>query len=196
VLVQLSDSRGGGPQRPPSSLARSAGSGAASPGGSSAPELPLAARMSVRPATIRDMKEVAPLINRFAGRNLMLAKTDDQLVRSFREFLVAVDPEGSVMACGALRIYSQDLAEIVSLAVDEAYHGAGIGRQIVEGLLDDARALGIRTVFALTLQEGFFLRLGFSIVPKELFPVKVWADCRSCPKLHACDETAVARQLV
>jgi amino-acid N-acetyltransferase len=33
-------------------------------------------------------------------------------------------------------------------------------------------------------------------VPKELFPVKVWADCRSCPKLHACDETAVARQLV
>jgi amino-acid N-acetyltransferase len=32
-------------------------------------------------------------------------------------------------------------------------------------------------------------------VPKETFPLKVWADCRNCPKLHACDEIAVAREL-
>ena len=38
-------------------------------------------------------------------------------------------------------------------------------------------------------------RLGFRTVPKELFPLKVWADCRMCPKLHACDEIAVALEL-
>jgi amino-acid N-acetyltransferase len=193
MLVQLAGGQGGGKRSLPvigdGTPLRPATSGS-SRRGAIAPE-----KVAVRPATIRDMKEVAPLINRFAGRNLMLAKTDDQLVRTFREFLVAVDPDGTIVGCGALRIYSEDLAEVISLAVDETFHGGGIGRKIVEGLLDDARALEIRTVFALTLREGFFHRLGFSTVPKELFPLKVWADCRSCPKLHACDETAVARQL-
>jgi amino-acid N-acetyltransferase len=149
----------------------------------------------VRPAEIRDMRAVAPLVNRFAEWNLMLAKSDDQLMRAFREFLVAVDEEDKLVGCGALRIYSEELAEIVSLAVDESYQGSGVGRDIVEGLVAEARALGIRSVFALTLRESFFHRLGFATVPKELFPLKVWADCRSCPKLHACDEIAVVKQL-
>lgn len=141
------------------------------------------------------MRAVGLLVNQFAERNLMLAKSDDQLMRSFREFLVAVDEADTVIGCGALRIYSEDLAEIVSLAVAEGQQGAGIGRCIVDGLVEEGRALGIRSVFALTLKESFFHRLGFATVPKELFPLKVWADCRSCPKLHACDEIAVVKQL-
>lgn len=149
----------------------------------------------VRPARIADMVQVEPLINAFALQNLMLPKTPDQLARLFREFVVAVEPDGRVVGCGALRIYNEELAEIASLAVDEAVHGIGIGRRIVDALTEEARTLGLRTVFALTLQEKFFLRLGFERVTKELFPLKVWADCRSCPKLHACDEIAVVRHL-
>jgi amino-acid N-acetyltransferase len=153
------------------------------------------AEVVVRPARIADMAQVEPLINHFAARDVMLPKTADQLARHFREFVVAADPTGRVVACGALRIYSESLAEITSLAVEEAAHGAGLGRRIVERLLDDARELQLRTVFALTLQELFFHRLGFRTVPKEMFPLKVWADCRSCSKLHACDEIAVAKEL-
>jgi amino-acid N-acetyltransferase len=150
------------------------------------------AGIAIRPARIADMQQVEPLINGFAAKNLMLPKTPDQLVRSFREFVVAVDEAGRVVACGALRVYSGALAEIVSLAVCSSAHGSGIGGRVVESLLEEARALGIGTVFALTLRDGFFHRLGFRTVPKEQFPLKVWADCRSCPKLHACDEIAVA----
>jgi amino-acid N-acetyltransferase len=163
------------------------------------PQAPLAGAASltarVRRAEIRDMQAVAPLINRFAERNLMLAKSDDQLVRTFREFLVAEDEQGRIVGCGALRVYSADLAEIISLAVDESHQGSGIGRRIVDGLVEEATSLGIRNVFALTLREGFFHRIGFVTVPKELFPLKVWADCRACPKLHACDEIAVVKEL-
>src|SRR2546422_7593728 len=28
----------------------------------------------------------------------------------------------------------------------------------------------------------FFLRLGFRVVEKEQFPLKVWADCARCPR--------------
>jgi amino-acid N-acetyltransferase len=153
------------------------------------------APVTVRAARIADMVHVEPLINGFARRELMLPKTLDQLCRTFREFVVACDEEtGAVLGCGALRVYSPQLAEIISLAVDETAHGRGVGRKLVERLEVEAAALQIGTVFALTLQEGFFHRLGFRTVQKELFPLKVWADCRSCPKLHACDEIAVVKE--
>lgn len=160
------------------------------------PPAPLAlGRVLLRPARIADMRQVEPLVNGFAGRQLMLAKTHDQLARLFREFVVAEDEDGQVIGCGALRVYNESLAEIASLAVDERAHGHGIGRRLVERLIEDARELSISTVFALTLQEMFFARLGFRTVPREMFPLKVWADCRTCPKLHACDEIAVARDV-
>lgn len=157
--------------------------------------LDAAASVVVRPATIADMRQVEPLVNGFARRSLMLPRTHDQLARLFREFAVAVDESGRVVGCGALRVYNETLAEVASLAVDERVQGAGIGRRIVETLMEDARRMDLRVVFALTLQEMFFHRLGFRTVPRESFPLKVWADCRSCPKLHACDEIAVARDV-
>lgn len=156
---------------------------------------PRAEEVTLRPARIADMAEVEALINGFAARNLMLPKTREQLVRNFREFVVAVDEQDRVLACGGLRIFSEGLAEIVSLAVDERAHGLGLGGRVVELLLEEARPLGLEAVFALTLRDGFFHRLGFRTVPKEQFPLKVWADCRNCAKLHECDEIAVAIEL-
>lgn len=138
---------------------------------------------------------VEPLISRFAAQGLMLPKTVEQLTRNFREFVVAFDDDGTLLGCGALRVYTPQLAEIVSLAVDDAAHGRGVGRRLVEALVEQARLLGIGTVFALTLQDVFFHRIGFRTVPKQMFPPKVWADCRTCSKLHACDEIAVVMEI-
>lgn len=154
-----------------------------------------AAAVIIRPATIADMRQVAPLVNGFARKSLMLHRTHDQLARLFREFVVAADDTGRVVGCGALRVYNEELAEVASLAVDERVQGGGIGRRIVDRLVEDGREMGLREVFALTLQELFFHRLGFQTVSRETFPLKVWADCRDCPKLHACDEIAVARDV-
>lgn len=149
------------------------------------------ATVIVRPARIADMLQVEPLINHFAAQNLMLPKTREQLVRLFREFVVAVDQDGRLLGCGGLRIFSPQLAEVISLAVSPAAHGLGVGGRIVQRLVEDAETLGISAVFALTLRDSFFHRLGFRTVPKEMFPAKVWADCRTCSKLTACDEIAV-----
>jgi amino-acid N-acetyltransferase len=148
--------------------------------------------VEIRPARISDMRAVEPMIRAFANDNLMLPKSTDQLARTFREFVVAADEAGTVIGCGALRIYNENLAEVCSLAVDLPYQGFGVGRKLVDRLVDEARGLQVKTVFALTLRPDFFERAGFRVVAKERFPLKVWADCRSCPKLHACDEIAVA----
>jgi amino-acid N-acetyltransferase len=146
----------------------------------------------VRAATISDMRAVEPLIREFAEYNLMLPKSFDQLVRNFREFVVATDPDGRIVGCGALRVYGESLAEVCSLAVESSMQRSGLGRRLVERLVENAQDLAISRVFALTLNPQFFGRLGFEVVAKDEFPQKVWADCRSCPKLHACDEIAVA----
>lgn len=151
--------------------------------------------VAVRPARVGDMPEVERLIAGFAAQNLMLPKTLEQLCRNFREFVVAVTPEGGLIGCGALRVYSPQLAEIASLAVGQAAHGLGTGRALVDRLEESAREASIGTLFALTLSDGFFHRLGYRTVPKEMFPPKIWADCRSCPKLHACDEIAVVKEV-
>lgn len=147
----------------------------------------------VRPARIADMAQVAPIIGRFAARGLMLPKTEEQLFRTFREFVLALDDNGRVMGCAGLRVYSPHLAELSALAVDERAHGRGIGRRLVEGIVEQAAELGIRVLFALTLEEGFFHRLGFRTVSKELFTQKIAADCNGCAKRDACAEITVAR---
>jgi len=149
----------------------------------------------VRPALPVDMIEVERLVNGYAAQNLMLPKTMAQLQRNFREFVVAEGEDGAFLGCGALRIFTPQLAEVVSLAVSPRAHGRGIGGRVVEQLVVEAEAIAIGAVFALTLRPTFFHRLGFRTVPKEIFPQKVWADCRTCPKVNACDEIAVVLEL-
>jgi amino-acid N-acetyltransferase len=153
-----------------------------------------AAAVLVRPARVADMQQVEPLINGFAKQELMLPKTIEQLSRNFREFVVA-EVGGKILGCAALRVYTPQLAELGSLAVAESAHGLGLGRKLVAGVEAEAARHGIGTVFALTLQDVFFHKQGYRTVPKEMFPLKVWSDCRACPKLHACDEIAVVKEL-
>jgi amino-acid N-acetyltransferase len=152
------------------------------------------AAVAVRRARVADMLQVEPLINGFAKQELMLPKTVEQLSRNFREFVVA-EQNGRIIGCAALRVYTPQLAELGSLAVSESAHGLGVGRKLVAAVEAEAASHGIGTVFALTLQDVFFHKQGYRTVPKELFPLKVWSDCRACPKLHACDEIAVVKEL-
>ncbi|WP_460705302.1 amino-acid N-acetyltransferase [Myceligenerans halotolerans] len=79
-----------------------------------------------------------------------------------------VDPEhtgasavAGVVGCGALHVMWEDLAEIRTLAVDPGSRGRRVGHQLVEGLLDRARDLGLRRVFCLTFEVEFFRKHGF-----------------------------------
>ena len=109
--------------------------------------------------------------------------------------VVAEPADGAIVGCGALKIYSGELAEVAGLAVRRDRQGVGLGRALLEALLTQARDHGLARVFALTRKPEFFLRLGFVPAEKEQFPEKVWADCARCPRQNCCDEIAVALRL-
>lgn len=144
-----------------------------------------------RKATLADVPAITNLINHFAADGMMLPKTLLQVFEALREFVVAVDEDGTVLGCGALRLMWHDLAEVRSLAVHESAHKKGIGRMIVEQLIKEGQQMGLARIFALTYQEVFFEKLGFETCEKDIFPQKVWSDCRACPKRHCCDEIAM-----
>jgi amino-acid N-acetyltransferase len=109
--------------------------GAIFPGYAAAPD---GAGVVVRNAALGDVAQIAALINGFADRQLMLHKTTVQLARTFREFVVALDAGGRLLGCAALRVYTPQLAELASLAVDESAHGLGIGRKLVAAIEAEA----------------------------------------------------------
>lgn len=131
----------------------------------------------------------------FVATGDLLPRSNYDLCRHIKEYVVAEAPDGAIVASAGLKIYSTELAEVGGLAVRDDQQGQGLGRALVETLLNDARALGLNQVFGLTRKPLFFLRLGFRMAEKEEFPLKVWADCARCPRQNACDEVAVALTL-
>jgi amino-acid N-acetyltransferase len=148
----------------------------------------------IRPATIHDVPRIQEIINSHAELGKMLFKSLAQLYEAVRDFGVH-EEEGQAVGCAGVTVLWADLAEIRSLAVDERCRGRGIGRDLVQWTIDEARRLQIRRLMALTYEQRFFEKLGFEVVSKDTLPLKVWSDCVRCPKRDHCDEIAMVRVL-
>jgi len=148
----------------------------------------------VRTATVSDAEAIADLVNGYAARGEMLPKSLNHVYQNIRDFLVVEAPEG-IVACGALHVLWDNLGEIRSLAVHDAYRRRGIGGQIVRTHLEGARQLGLPQVFALSYKPQFFVSLGFVVVERDSLPRKIWVDCIDCVKFPQCDEVAVIYNL-
>ena len=145
-------------------------------------------------ARINDVTQMHKLINYFADKGEMLARSLSEIYENIRDYYVVRRGE-QVIACAALHISWSDLAEIKSVAVAEDSQKQGIGDQIVKACLSEAKELGIPTIFCLTYKPGFFERFGFSQVDKVELPRKVWTECYRCPKFPNCDEVALIYHL-
>ncbi len=143
---------------------------------------------------IKDVPQMQQLINSFADKGEMLARSLSEIYENIRDYFVVRQGE-RVIACVALHVSWSDLAEIKSLAVADDSQQQGIGAQIVEACLKEASELGISTVFCLTYKPAFFEKCGFSQVDKAELPQKVWGECYRCPKFPDCDEVALIYHL-
>lgn len=146
----------------------------------------------LRAAEPADAVLINKLLHSYAVQGVLLDRSVEDILFYLKNFTVAVDEAGSLLGCMAVRDFGNDLLEVRSLAIQPDLRKSGIGRKLVEKAIARLDAeCGTYRLFALTLQPGFFERLNFKLVEKELFPEKIWADCSHCPKQHCCDEYAV-----
>ena len=150
--------------------------------------------MKPEKARISDVPQMHKLINSFADKGEMLARSLSEIYENMRDYFVVRQGE-RVIACAALHVSWSDLAEIKSLAVAEDCQQQGIGDQLIEACLREAKELGIPTIFCLTYKPAFFEKCGFSQVDKAELPRKVWGECYRCPKFPDCDEVALIYHL-
>lgn len=136
--------------------------------------------MKIRNATNSDFPAVEQLL-------LSSRLPIEGVKENFSSFVVAEDAGTIAGAIGLERYGSAALLR--SAVVSPANRGAGVGRQLVESLLQRAREDGIDEVYLLTTTaETYFPRFGFARTTRAAVPetVKESAEFRG-----ACPDTAV-----
>jgi amino-acid N-acetyltransferase len=145
----------------------------------------------IRSAQIKEMREIQKLLELSARKGELLPRSLGELYEAVRDFKVYVDKKGSIVGLCALHPTWEDLGEIRSLFVKEAFRRQGIARRLVSSCLEEARGIGIQRIFTLTFNPAFFLALGFTPIDKATLPHKIWADCVRCVHFPDCKEKAL-----
>ncbi|HEX6402053.1 MAG TPA: amino-acid N-acetyltransferase [Pseudonocardiaceae bacterium] len=135
-----------------------------------------ALKITVRRARVADVRKIKELVDLYAGA-VLLAKQLVTLYEDVQEFWVA-ERDGAVVGCGALHVLWEDLAEIRTLAVYPDAVGQGVGHALVERLIEQGRALGLRRLFVLTFEEDFFARYGFRTIEGAPVTAEVYEEMR------------------
>jgi len=143
--------------------------------------------LNIRKAILPDVEQMYEIVNYYANAGMMLPRSRSTLYENIRDFFV-MEEAGEIIGIGALHVLWEDLAELRTLAVRNGMVKKGVGRQIVEHILEEAKELKLRKVFTLTYQPGFFEKMNFTLTEKETLPHKVWTDCINCPKFPNCNE--------
>ena len=150
--------------------------------------------LNIRKASVDDVDAILKLVNYYAEKELLLRKNAFKVYTKLQNFYIA-ETEKKVVGCVSLVVLWKDLAEICSLAVDEQYLRKGIGKKLVNKCIENAKALKVTKIIALTYKDKFFEKMGFHFVDKNIFPRKLMWECLECPKLDECDELAYLMNL-
>ena len=99
-----------------------------------------------------------------------LAHMDDLLPPKGRTLLATTD-DGELVGCGVIRKIREDAAELKRMFVRPETQGAGLGRQLFEKRIAEARKMGCRFLYADTIKGNtamlsMYEKYGFSYISR------------------------------
>ena len=146
--------------------------------------------MKIRPATTRDLGAVESLLT---ASKLPL----DGVKENFTSFVVA-DDQGEIAGAIGLEEFGS-VALLRSAVVSPEYRGTGIGRRLVEQILERAEEDGIEELFLLTTTaEKYFPRFGFERTTRSAVPPALKASAEfqgACPDSAAVMTRRITTQV-
>jgi len=149
----------------------------------------------VRTASDADVDAIHRLVSNHVTEGRLLPRSREEIAARIGRFIVAVD-NGHVVGCADLAPLSRRVAEVRSLVVAGGARSCGIGRRLVREVEKRALVSGFESLTAFTHTPGYFVQLGFSIVPHTWVPEKIEADCRTCAQFRQCGQYAVMLPLI
>ncbi len=151
------------------------------------------ARITLRTAEPSHARKLHALITANLDEGHLLPRTLGELEVHAERFTIALRGKTgkTIVGCAELAPLSPTVAEVRSLAVDRPARGGGVGTEIVEELRRRARREGFEKLCAFTHTPGYFIQMGFSIVPHLWLPEKIFTDCVGCPNFRRCGQYAM-----
>ena len=153
----------------------------------------------IRAAELKDAEKIFALIS--LNKNMLVPRSLGNIVESIDRFVLA-ETEGEMAGCAAYQIHPEigdaeaAAVEIVSVAVKSVFRRRGIGRRLVEAVIEKAAKFRPREVLVLTFTPEFFAKFGFVETPKTEVMHKLYTGCINCTK-HAnpftCPEIAMKK---
>ncbi len=152
-------------------------------------------KAEIRKAKVNEVPEIWRMLHDFADQDV-LRRTKADLYSQLREYFVYRLDQSPLIGVAALHIYWEDCAEIRSVVVLPEFQKKGTGSELVKKCLEEAQAIGLKKIFALTTRPDFFKRLGFRKFPKDKLPPHIWSECKDCIKYpDFCDEVPMLLEL-
>ena len=146
-------------------------------------------------ARLSDIKEMQELVVEEVKKGTILFRSSDEMATNIRSYIIA-KKDDTIVGFGALHFHAYDLGELRSLIVSDKCRGEGIGKGMVNTMLEEGKSLNVKKIFTLTYEQGFFESIGFKEIPKESLPAhKIWADCVKCKHFPVCDEVALIKTI-
>ena len=151
-------------------------------------------QFKIQRAALTDVPTIHALITPYADRNDMLHRPMSELYENIRDYLV-IKQGDELLACASVHVLWSDLAEVKAVAVKEEYQSHGLGKMLMNRCFEDAREMGLATVFVLTHKMDYYAQFGFQQIDVMSLPRKVWGECLRCPKFPNCNEYAMVYHL-
>jgi len=152
------------------------------------------AQITLRTGETADARRLHALITAAQAEGHLLPRTLAEVTLHASRFVVAVRSR-KIVGCAELAPLSPQVAEVRSLVVDPSARSLGVGGMIVEELRARARREGFDKLSAFTHAPGYFMPMGFSIVPHLWVAEKVYTDCVKCPQFRRCGQYAMVLPL-
>ncbi len=121
----------------------------------------------------QDLRDTVLVLKANHSDPSMFLRSESDVRKNMRDFVVAKDNCGRILGCAALHQYSPRLGEILSVAVLPEFHGLGIGRLLMEHCIQRAKAGGIDGLWLATAKPAYFRRFGFTTFSRWRLPTLV-----------------------
>src|SRR5205823_8252972 len=130
------------------------------------------APIAIRTASAHEADAIHELIDEHLAEGHLLPRELGEILVHVQRFVVAVQDD-DVLACAELAPLSRSVAEVRSFVVSREARSRSVGRGLVNELIRRATAAGFDKLCAFTHSPGYFVHLGFSIVPHAWLPEKI-----------------------
>ena len=154
--------------------------------------------VTIRQADLRDARPICALIK--SNPLELIVRPLGDIVRNIDRFTV-VYAGSRLVGCASYSVlpeagnFSHASIEMTSVAIRKSWRGKGLGRMLVEAMVERIARLRPVQIIVLTYTPDFFRKIGFERIAKQDIMYKIYSGCMNCTK-HSnpftCPEVAMA----